>query len=60
MSGVRLSKSGPGAEYGINRAVQQKSALLDILQSETKRYELKKLSLEHDLADLEICEVILR
>ena len=62
MSGVTptLSKQSAGTEYEINKAVQQKSALLDVLQSETKRYELKKLSLEHDLADLEICEIVMR
>ena len=62
MSGVTLtpSKQSGGAEYEISKALQQKSALLDVLQSETKRYEVKKLSLEHDLADLELCETIMR
>ena len=60
MSGVTPSKPSGGTEYEINRAVQRKSALLDVLLGETKRYELKKLSLEHDLADLEICEIIMR
>ena len=60
MSGVSASKQSGGAEYEINQALQQKSALLDVLQCEAQRWDLKKLSLEHDLADLEICEIIMR
>ena len=60
MSTISPSKPNAGTEYEINKAVQQKSALLDVLQGETKRYELKKVSLEHDLADIELREVMMR
>ena len=60
MSGVTASKQSGGAEYEINQVVQQKSALLDVLEREVQRWDRKKLSLEHDLADLEICEIIMR
>ena len=60
MSAISPSKPTAGTEYEINKAVQQKSALLDVLQGETKRYELKKVSLEHDLADIELREVMMR
>ena len=55
-----LSKQKAGTEYEINKTVQEKSVLLDLLQGETKRWELKKLSLEHDIADLELCEIMMR
>ena len=54
------NKKLSGTEYEINKAVQRKSGLLDDLHNENKQYELKRIVLEKDLADVEICEIIIR
>ena len=60
MLGNRLDFKGSETEDEINKVVQQKSDLLTELDKENRNYELKRLALEKDLADLEVCEIIMR
>ena len=60
MSGTRLDSKSSGTEDDIKKVVQQKCDLLSDLDKENRQYELKRLALEKDLADLEVCEIIMR
>ena len=60
MSGTRLDSKSSGTEDEIKKVVQQKCDLLTDLDKENRQYELKRLALERDLADLEVCEIIMR